>query len=45
MSGLDNMKARINYNGGKNQQDRMIEDKLRSLKKAMLYSYQRQPQY
>lgn len=40
MSGLDNMKARINYAGGKNQQDRMISDKLRSLKKAMLYSYQ-----
>lgn len=40
MSSLDNMKARINYNGGGNQQDRMNEDKLRSLKKAMLYSYQ-----
>ena len=34
------MKARINYAGGANQQDRMISDKLRSLKKAMLYSYQ-----
>lgn len=34
------MKARINYAGGAIQQDRMNEDKLRSLKKAMLYSYQ-----
>ena len=34
------MKARINYSGGAIQQDRMISDKLRSLKKAMLYSYQ-----
>ena len=40
MSSLDNMKTRINYNGGPRQQDRMIEDKLRSLKRAMLYSYQ-----
>lgn len=40
MSSLDNMRTRINYNGGGNQQDRMNEDKLRSLKKAMLYSYQ-----
>ena len=34
------MRMRVNYNGGANQQDRMNEDKLRSLKKAMLYSYQ-----
>lgn len=40
VSSLDNMKMRINYNGGGNQQDRMNEDKLRSLKKALLYSYQ-----
>ena len=40
MSSLDNMKTRISYAGGGNQQDRMINDKLRSLKKAMLYSYQ-----
>ena len=40
MSGLDNMKTRIAYAGGDKQQDRMIEDKLRSLKKALLYSYQ-----
>ena len=31
---------RINYHGGGRQQDRMIESKLRSLKKALLYSYQ-----
>lgn len=40
VSSLDNMRMRVNYNGGANQQDRMNEDKLRSLKKAMLYSYQ-----
>lgn len=40
MSGLDNLKARINYRGGRRQVDRMNEDKLRSLKRALLYSYQ-----
>ena len=40
MSGLDNMKTRISYAGGDKQQDRMIEDKLRSLKRAMFNSYQ-----
>lgn len=40
MSGLDNMKTRINYMGGHRQVDRMNEDKLRTLKKALLYSYQ-----
>ncbi|MGN0992905.1 MAG: hypothetical protein ACI4PE_03200 [Bacilli bacterium] len=39
MSGLDNLKARLLYNGG-NQEGRMQSDKLRSLKKALLYSYQ-----
>lgn len=34
------MKARIGYRGGANQQDRMAEDKLNSLRKALLYSYQ-----
>lgn len=33
------MNKRINYHGG-NQQQRMINDKLRALKKALLYSYQ-----
>ena len=37
---VDTMKLRMNYNGGGRQQGRMIQDKLRSLKKALLYSYQ-----
>ena len=40
MSALDNMRTRLNYHGGEPQQSRMINDKLRSLKKALLYSYQ-----
>lgn len=40
MSGLNNMKARIGYMGGANQQDRMVADKLRSLRNSLLYSYQ-----
>lgn len=40
MSALDNMRKRLDYNGGVNQQSRMISDKLHSLKKASLYSYQ-----
>ena len=40
MSGLENMSKRLNYIGGKRQIDRMNEDKLRSLKRALLYSYQ-----
>lgn len=40
MSGLNKLKTRLDYRGGKAQQDRMINDKLRSLKKALLYSYQ-----
>lgn len=39
MSGLENLKSRLQYYGG-NQEGRLIEDKLRSLKKALLYSYQ-----
>lgn len=42
MSSLDNLKTRINYAGGANQEQRMNSDKLRSLKKALLYSYQGQ---
>lgn len=34
------MKMRLQYNGGSNQEVRMNVDKLRSLKKALLYSYQ-----
>lgn len=37
---LETLKMRLNYNGGVSQQDRMIKDKERSLKKAILYSYQ-----
>lgn len=40
MSGLDTMSTRLKYAGGNRQVDRMNEDKLRSLKKALLYSYQ-----
>ena len=40
MSALDNMETRLRYAGGNPQQSRMVEDKLRSLKKALLYSYQ-----
>ena len=40
MSGLDTMAMRLKYYGGNKQVDRMNEDKLRSLKKALLYSYQ-----
>lgn len=39
MSGLDNLNTRVGYRGGK-QQDRMINGKLASLKRALLYSYQ-----
>lgn len=40
MGGLDNLKARLQYQGGYKQEDRFIRDKLNSLKKALLYSYQ-----
>ena len=40
MSGLDNLKIRLDYRGGEPQIDRMNKDKLKSLKKALLYSYQ-----
>lgn len=40
MSGLENMRTRINYVGGKNQQGRMNCDKAATLRKALLYSYQ-----
>lgn len=34
------MKVRLKYRGGYRQQSRMISDKLQSLKKALIYSYQ-----
>lgn len=40
MSLTDNLSIRLGYAGGAKQQTRMIEDKLRSLKKALIYSYQ-----
>ena len=40
MRALDNMRKRLSFVGGNPQQSRMIRDKLRSLKKALLYSYQ-----
>ena len=42
MSSLETLKTRIDYAGGANQEKRMNSDKLRSLKKALLYSYQAQ---
>lgn len=37
---LELLNKKLNYYGGGFQQNRMITDKLRSLKKALLYSYQ-----
>ena len=37
---LDNLNKRLSYMGGANQQNRMFKDKLRTLKRAILYSYQ-----
>lgn len=39
MRGLENLNKRLKFSGG-NQEKRMINDKLKSLKKALLYSYQ-----
>lgn len=40
MSYLDNLSRRLNYRGGSKQQDRMIADKVRSLRSAINHSYQ-----
>jgi len=40
MSGLDNMKARLEYQGGITAESRFQKDKLNTLKKSLLYSYQ-----
>ena len=40
MSGLENMATRLSFNGGNAQIKRMNNDKLKALKKALLYSYQ-----
>ena len=40
MSAIDNLKKRLEFNGGTIAEGRMQEGKLRSLKRALLYSYQ-----
>lgn len=40
MSERDNLTVRLSYLGGKKADDRMALDKLKTLKKALLYSYQ-----
>lgn len=40
MSNRNNLGIRLNYRGGNSQLERMNKDKLKSLKKALLYSYQ-----
>lgn len=40
MQGLDNLRTRLVYFGGVAQEDRMRMDKLRTLHRALLYSYQ-----
>lgn len=40
MSRIDTLSLRVNYAGGGKADDRMQKDKLRTLKKALLYSYQ-----
>lgn len=40
INNLDLMRARLQYRGGSAQQDRMIQDKRKTLDKVILYSYQ-----
>lgn len=40
MKSLETLQSRLKFNGGNAQQARMNESKLKSLKKALLYSYQ-----
>lgn len=40
MAGLENLQTRLEYRGGVEQQNRMIQRKLESLKKALKFSYQ-----
>lgn len=40
MSGLENLKTRLEYHGGVAQEGRMQQAKLNSLRKSLLYSYQ-----
>lgn len=40
MSGLDNLRTRLDYAGGVPAESRFIKDKEKTLKKSLLYSYQ-----
>lgn len=40
MSGIDNLRVRLNYQGGPTSEQRFDTDKLRTLQKALLHSYQ-----
>ena len=40
MSGINNLGTRLGYAGGARQEKRFLNDKLKTLKKALLYSYQ-----
>ena len=40
LTGINDQSIRIGHQGGSLQQDRMIADKRRSLKRALWYSYQ-----
>ena len=40
LTGIQNQSVRMNHQGGSLQQDRMIADKRKSLKRALWYSYQ-----
>ena len=40
MSGIENLKTRLQYRGGNAQLDRMKNSKVTTLKRALLYSYQ-----
>ena len=40
MSALDRMRKRLEFHGGITQESRFIKDKERTLKRALLYSYQ-----
>ena len=40
MNNLENMRARLDYEGGTAQQDRMIRDKRKTFDRTVMYSYQ-----
>ena len=40
MNNLENMRARLEYEGGAAQQDRMIRDKRKTFDRTVMYSYQ-----